>query len=120
MSNRPLCHPSMDDVTISGILHALADPVRLGIVDELRTSATGMNCVETIGKIDASMPKSTCSLHFQILRESGLIRSERKGIELNSQLRLKELETRFPGLIDCILQAYHAERGETGPRKTPA
>lgn len=110
MSNRPLCHPSIDDVTVSGILHALADPVRLGIVDELRNSATGMNCVDTMGKIDASMPKSTCSLHFQILRESGLIRSERKGIELNSQLRLQELETRFPGLIDSILQAYHAER----------
>jgi predicted transcriptional regulator len=102
----------MDDVTVAGILHALADPVRLGIVQELRTTDSGMNCVETIGKVDISMPKSTCSLHFQILREAGLIRSERKGIELSSQLRLDELNARFPGLIDCILQAHNREKGK--------
>lgn len=110
MSTRPLCHPAIEDVTVAGILHALADPVRLGIVNELRNASGGMNCVETVGKVDASMPKSTCSLHFQVLREAGLIRSERKGVELFSRLRLSELEARFPGLIDVILDAFRRQK----------
>ena len=32
---RPLIHPSIDDITIEGILHALADPVRAAIYAEL-------------------------------------------------------------------------------------
>lgn len=109
MSTRPLFHPDLDGVTIVGVLHALADPVRLAIVAELRRAADGLNCVETMNRIHASTPKSTCSQHFQILREAGLIRCERKGVELTSKLRYEEIESRFPGLIDSILQARDRE-----------
>ncbi|HEY5894545.1 MAG TPA: hypothetical protein VIT91_15090 [Chthoniobacterales bacterium] len=61
------------------------------------------------------MPKSTCSQHYQILRESGLIWSERRGVELASRPRTEELETRFPGLIKSILYAYEAETEGTSP-----
>ncbi len=53
---------------------------------------------------------STCSQHFQILREAGLIRCERKGVELSSRLRLRELEARFPGLLRSILRSYRHEK----------
>jgi DNA-binding transcriptional ArsR family regulator len=113
MASRPLYHPSIEDVTVAGILHALADPVRLAIVSELLKSRTAANCVVTMGKIQAAMPKSTCSQHFQILREAGIIVSERKGVELLNRLRMSELEARFPGLLPAILRAYKAERART-------
>ena len=40
------------------------------------------------------------------LREAGLIRSERHGVEVNNISRCDELEHRFPGLIPSILNAY--------------
>lgn len=64
------------------------------------------------------MPKSTCSQHYQILRESGLIWSERRGVELASRPRTDELETRFPGLIKSILYAYEAEAETTSSARS--
>jgi len=110
MASRPLFHPNIESVTVAGILHALADPVRLAIVCELLSAKSAVNCVDTMSKVKIAMPKSTSSQHFQILREAGLISSERKGVELLNQLRLNELEARFPGLLTTILKAYSQER----------
>jgi DNA-binding transcriptional ArsR family regulator len=106
---RPLTHPHIDDVTVAGILHALSDPVRLGIVNKLLKSPAGMNCTQTTLKLKLTMPKSTCSQHYRILREAGLIVSERKGVDLSSRVRASELETRFPGLLASILKSYTKE-----------
>jgi DNA-binding transcriptional ArsR family regulator len=113
---RLLTHPHIGDVTVAGILHALADPVRLGIVTELLNARGSMNCTETTLKLKLAMPKSTCSQHYRILREAGLIVSERKGVELSSCVRATELETRFPGLLASILKAYKKE-GSRAPRR---
>ena len=32
---RPLFHPSIEDVTVEGILHALSDPVRVAIFAQI-------------------------------------------------------------------------------------
>lgn len=50
--------------------------------------------------------KSTVSHHFRILRESGLIRSEKEGVTLVNTLRKEELNKKFPGLLDLILKLY--------------
>ncbi len=110
MASRPLRHPDIEDVTVADILHALADPVRLAIISELRDAASEMNCVETMTRGRLVLAKSTCSQHFQILREAGLIYCERKGVELSSRLRLRELEDRFPGVLSSILKAYKRDR----------
>lgn len=99
-------------MTVAGLLHALADPVRAGIVRALLEEEDGLNCVEMQAKLKSALPKSTCSQHYRILRESGLIVSERKGVELCSRVRRAELEARFPSLLDSILGAY---RGESRP-----
>lgn len=114
---RPLHHPSIESITVAGLLHALADPTRLAIVGQLRCAAAGHNCVETMNRAELDLPKSTCSLHFQILREAGLIHSERKGVELTSWLRSEELDGRFPGLLDAILSAYKKEQAQQARRK---
>jgi hypothetical protein len=41
-----------------------------------------------------------------VLREAGLIRSERKGVEMQNTSRCSEIETRFPGLIPSIVSAH--------------
>ena len=94
---------------VAGILYALADPVRVAIVRELLREEKGMNCSATIARIGIDLPKSTCSQHFRILRESGLIFSKWKGIELSNHLRWQELEKRFPGLVCSILKSYDRE-----------
>ena len=114
MAGRPLRHPEIDQVTVAEILHALSDPIRLGIVCELMGVESGLNCVETLGRVGKALPKSTCSQHYQVLREAGLIQCERKGVELSSRLRLAEVEVRFPGLLRSILDAYAKEKGEAG------
>jgi DNA-binding transcriptional ArsR family regulator len=106
---RPLTHPHIDDVTVAAVLHALSDPVRLAIVSKLLKSPAGLNCTETTSKLKLAMPKSTCSQHYRILRESGLILSERRGVDLSSRVRASELETRFPGLLASILKSYGKE-----------
>ncbi|HXL64401.1 MAG TPA: helix-turn-helix domain-containing protein [Xanthobacteraceae bacterium] len=106
---RPLTHPHMDDVTVAGILHALSDPVRIGIVNKLLKAPAGMNCTETTLKLKLAMPKSTCSQHYRILREAGLIVSERRGVDLSSRVRAAELDARFPGLLASILKSYKKE-----------
>ncbi len=92
----------MDDVTLESVLYALADPARLAIVQKLASEGCGMNCSSAA---PADMPKSTQSHHFQILREAGLIRSERRGTEVVNALRCTEVEKRFPGVVSAILKA---------------
>jgi DNA-binding transcriptional ArsR family regulator len=108
--SRLLTHPQMRDVTVAAVLHALADPVRLGIVRELLKVRGGMNCTATAQKLKMPMPKSTCSQHYRILRESGLIASERRGVDLICSVRAAELQARFPGLLASILESHRKER----------
>ena len=109
---RPLIHPSIDDVTLEGILHALAEPVRAAIYADLSVRDAAATCSAFVNVIDREIPKSTLSQHFRALREAGLIRSERAGVEMRNQTRCKEIEQRFPGLIPAIMKAYMVESGE--------
>lgn len=107
--SRPLAHPEPAAVTLAGLLFALADPVRLAIVRELLKSPAGLNCTEASARLGFSMPKSTCSQHYRILRESGVIASERRGTELVSRVRSQLLAERFPGLLESVFKAYERE-----------
>lgn len=118
--SRPLAHPAVGSLTLAGILHALSDPVRLAIVRELLRSEGGLNCTEAAARLKMAMPKSTCSHHYRILREAGLIASERRGTELTSRVRGAELERRFPGLLRAILDASQAESAQAGRARRAA
>ncbi len=109
MSVRPLKHPEMRSVALADVLHALSDPDRLAIVAALHEAKTPLNCVETMERVGSGLPKSTCSQHYAVLRESGLIWCERRGVELESRLRKAEIEVRFPGLLKSILKARRLE-----------
>lgn len=99
---RPFVHPPIDDVTLPGLLEALADPVRLAIVRKLYDAKDGLCCNDAAPT--GKLPKSTLSHHFRILRESGLIRTEKHGLLHISRLRRTETDKRFPGLLKLVLK----------------
>jgi len=103
---RPLFHPSLEEITVEGILHALSDPVRVAIFAELVAQECSQNCSMFLTVSDKRIPKSTLSQHFRALREAGLIRSERRGVEMQNISRCAEVEKRFPGLIRAIVNAH--------------
>ena len=85
------------------MLHALSDPVRLLIV---RTIADGREW--TCNSLELPVSKSTCTHHFRVLREAGVIRQRVEGTTKLNSLRREELEARFPGLIDAVVGAIPA------------
>ena len=103
---RPLVHPAANDITVEGILHALADPVRVAIFAEIANSDSSHACTRFSNVNEKEIPKSTLSQHFKALREAGLIRSERRGVEMQNTSRCAELDKRFPGLIPAIVDAH--------------
>jgi DNA-binding transcriptional ArsR family regulator len=107
---RPLYHPPVDQITVQGILYALSDPVRVRIFMQLARTDCTRNCSTFSHMSGVTLPKSSLSQHFRILREAGLIRSERKGVELQNHTRCTELKGgTFEPMINAIIQAYKDE-----------
>ena len=104
---RPFVHPAIEDVALESVLYALADPVRLAILLKLTKGGCPMNCSTAAPD---RLPKSTQSHHYKVLREAGLIRSERRGTEVVNCLRRDEIDARFPGVITAVLDAAAARR----------
>jgi DNA-binding transcriptional ArsR family regulator len=93
-------HPGRDELELPAVLHALSDPVRLAIVAGLAEGSE-----RTCGSFDVSVSKSTCTHHFRVLREAGLIHQRQQGTARLNTLRRDDLEDRFPGLLATVLQA---------------
>jgi ArsR family transcriptional regulator, arsenate/arsenite/antimonite-responsive transcriptional repressor len=67
-----------DARTLAGVFKALADPVRLRLLSLIASFEGGQACVcDLTGPFDVSQP--TISHHLRVLREAGLIDSERRG-----------------------------------------
>lgn len=102
-------HPSKEDITLTGVLGALADPMRLRILKSLMKEAGCQSCSEAAPCPD--MAKSTLSHHFRILREAGLIRTIKRGVENRNTLRLDEINELFPGLLKTVLKCQDKQPG---------
>jgi DNA-binding transcriptional ArsR family regulator len=113
----PLSHPQIDDVPLEAVLHALSDPVRVAIFAQIAAATSPSACSTFLNVIDKPIPKSTLSLHFKALREAGLIRSERHGVEMRNVSRCEEMNARFPGLLPAIIEAH--QRQACGKRERP-
>ena len=97
---RLIYHPDRKDISLAGVLYALGDPVRLEIVKCLATKGE-----QPCAALNFSIPKSTMSHHFKVLRESGAIYSRKQGTQHLNSLRREDLDALFPGLLDAVLQA---------------
>jgi DNA-binding transcriptional ArsR family regulator len=96
----------MEDVRLEAILHALSDPIRAAIFADIAGASCSQTCTAFASIGDRVIPKSSLSQHFKVLREAGLIRSERHGVEMRNNARCDEVEARFPGLLPAILNAH--------------
>ena len=106
---KPLFHPSVEDITVEGILHALSDPVRAHILAKILHADGAQTCSAFLEISDRPIPKSTLSQHFKALREAGLIRSERKGVALHNSARCQEISSSLGPLVSTVLAAHLAQ-----------
>jgi DNA-binding transcriptional ArsR family regulator len=114
---KPLYHPAMKDVTVEGLLYALADPVRVRIYAAIAKSDCPRICSAFLAMGEKTLPNSTLSQHFKILREAGLIKSERKGIQMHNTTRCAELKDHFGPMIGSIIEAYARQGKKQKSRK---
>ncbi len=98
-----ITHPRRDELDLGAVLHALSDPVRLKIVAALAGDGE-----HSCGSFDVPVTKSTCTHHFKVLREAGVIHQRQEGTARLNTLRTEDLEARFPGLLTTILRAAPA------------
>jgi DNA-binding transcriptional ArsR family regulator len=61
-----------------------------------------------MGAIDLPVTKSTCTHHFKVLREAGVLAQRQVGTARLNTLRRDDLEARFPGLLDTVLRSVRA------------
>lgn len=102
---RSLDHPEREQIELAAVLHALSDPMRLSVVRTLAAESGERAC----GTFGLPVSKSTCTHHFKVLREAGVIRQRVRGTLRLSALRREDLDARFPGLLDAVLQAPSEE-----------
>jgi ArsR family transcriptional regulator len=77
----PLVHPAIDEAEaerLAAVARALADPIRLQLLDVLRRHAGKVCVCELTPLFDVSQP--TVSHHLKVLREAGLVDFERRGL----------------------------------------
>jgi DNA-binding transcriptional ArsR family regulator len=92
--------PDMSDVQLVDLLRAIADPIRLQIV---RILADGEPHSKSNSEWGFDVQKSTMSHHFKALREAGVTLTIVNGRTHAIQLRKRELDERFPGLVDALI-----------------
>jgi ArsR family transcriptional regulator len=77
----PVFYPDVERVhaaRIATVAKALGDPIRLQLVDVLRRHAGKVCVCELVPLFDLSQP--TVSHHLKVLRDAGILDSERKGL----------------------------------------
>lgn len=92
-------HPEISTVTLLSVLKALADPVRLELIQKIHEMGEA-NCTILL----RNRPKSSMSHHFRVLRASGIICTRKQGVNYINSLRKEELDARFPGFMDALLK----------------
>ena len=77
----PVVYPDVEReeaIRMASVAKALGDPVRVQLVDVLRKHAGKVCVCELVPLFDLSQP--TVSHHLKVLREAGIVGSERQGL----------------------------------------
>ena len=77
----PVVYPDVERdeaVRMAEVAKALGDPIRLQLVDVLRKHAGKVCVCELVPLFDLSQP--TVSHHLKVLRDAGIVGSERQGL----------------------------------------
>jgi ArsR family transcriptional regulator, arsenate/arsenite/antimonite-responsive transcriptional repressor len=77
----PVAYPDIERAhaeRMAGMAKALGDPIRMQLVDVLRKHAGKVCVCELVPLFDLSQP--TVSHHLKVLRDAGIVGSERRGL----------------------------------------
>jgi ArsR family transcriptional regulator, arsenate/arsenite/antimonite-responsive transcriptional repressor len=77
----PVVYPDIEREQVertAAVAKALGDPIRMQLVDVLRKHAGKVCVCELVPLFDLSQP--TVSHHLKVLREAGIVGSERRGL----------------------------------------
>ena len=77
----PVVYPDVDRaqaIRMADVAKALGDPVRVQLIDVLRRHAGKVCVCELVPLFDLAQP--TVSHHLKVLRQAGLVGSERQGL----------------------------------------
>jgi len=96
--------PSASEFDLPRVLAALADRHRLAVVRLVAVNGESW-CSRVMQDAGLEMSKSTFSHHLRILREAGVVTKRQQGTKSYVCVRKDDLDSRFPGLIDSILNA---------------
>lgn len=106
MSKNPI-HPDPEQFDLSNIFEAVSDPIRRKIL--LKLSELGeANCSTFL----VYARKTNISYHIGKLREAGITFTRMEGTQKFLTLRHEDLEKKFPGLLDSILESARREEAE--------
>jgi DNA-binding transcriptional ArsR family regulator len=104
-------NPDVDQLTLTDVLAALSDPLRVGLV---RLLADGEE--HNFGDFAVPVAKSTLSHHLKVLNAAGLTWRREEGTRCYIRLRRDDVDARFPHLLDTVLAA--ADRDDVGNHVT--
>ena len=97
----PVVYPDVEReqaIRLAAVAKALGDPVRLQLVDVLRKHAGKVCVCELVPLFDLAQP--TISHHLRVLRDAGLIQSEKRGLWAYYYV--------LPGTLDELAAWLHA------------
>ncbi|MBC7659952.1 MAG: winged helix-turn-helix transcriptional regulator [Chitinophagaceae bacterium] len=106
-------HPKVEDISLSTVLSALGDPIRLSIVTQLTLNEGEIGW----GAIEVAVGKATLSHHMKTLRNAGLIHHRKDGTRCFVALRF-DVNVLFPGVLESILHAAAQTSSASAPIMT--
>lgn len=93
-------HPSREEIRIENVFSAFASPLRIAVIQVIAQGGE-----HPCNGVLPQVTKSTMTHHYRVLRESGVAWQSREGREYKLSLRREDLDARFPGLLDSMLEA---------------
>ncbi len=100
MNSQPTCCAGLSDWLSPRLFKALADPNRVALLARL---AQGRR-PQTVSEIASCSPThlSVVSRHLAILRDTGIVDSEKRGKEVFYRVRIDSLASALRGLADAL------------------
>ena len=96
-------------------MKAVADPTRLALLHSLATAPSTVGDLAVLFRL----AQPTVSMHVKVLRENGLVRSERKGGRLRLSADPAAMEALLADLRGAVLQDADAGSSTTGSDGSP-